>query len=294
MGNKSSREDDFEIRYKWRVYNVMRDRWGVRYVELESPEQERPLQPWELGDCQWTLKVIKGVTVIRNAERWQARDRWGGLFDAKVWVGDVGGDGIIDIGSHGAQLHVRELAEIHRQADPEFKAMLNAVRHGVVTADIAKILNDTGARTPPDPTADETPIITLATRNDIVNNINRRHLDALPGRSQTAAADINGDFGRGDAYPADAELKLKIGCVVILMRNLNPKTGLCNGTRLIVKGIGEGRPARPSKQLRPGAPRAGEQASLGGSFGVCTTHGASASRSSFGVKAILRAPSRVG
>lgn len=82
----TSREDDFEIRYKWRVYNVMRDRWGVRYVELESPEQERPLQPWELGDCQWTLKVIKGVTVIRNAERWQARDRRGGLFDAKVWV----------------------------------------------------------------------------------------------------------------------------------------------------------------------------------------------------------------
>ena len=175
---------------------------GVQIVMFGDPYQLAPVPP--RGD---ELRYIRD----------HYRSFW--FFDAKVWVGEVGGDGIIDIGSHGAQLHVRELAEIHRQADPEFKAMLNAVRHGVVTADIAKILNDTGARTPPDPTADETPIITLATRNDIVNNINRRHLDALPGRSQTAAADINGDFGRGDAYPADAELKLKIGAQVMFLRN---------------------------------------------------------------------------
>ena len=109
------------------------------------------------------------------------------------------GDGLIDVGSYGAELHIRELVDIHRQADPAFKAMLNAVRHGRVTADIAQILNDTGARTPPDPVDGEHPIITLATRNDIVNSINRRHLDALIGREQTAIAEISGDFGRGDA-----------------------------------------------------------------------------------------------
>ena len=79
--------------------------------------------------------------------------------------------------SYGAELHIRELVDIHRQADPAFKAMLNAVRYGRVTADIAQVLNDTGARTPPDPADGEHPIITLATRNDIVNSINRRHLD---------------------------------------------------------------------------------------------------------------------
>jgi ATP-dependent exoDNAse (exonuclease V) alpha subunit len=98
--------------------------------------------------------------------------------------------------------------------------MLNAVRHGRVTADIAQILNDTGARTPPEPGDGETPIITLATRNDIVNTINRRHLDALPGRTQTANAEISGDFGRGEAgYPADAELQLKVGAQVMFLRN---------------------------------------------------------------------------
>jgi hypothetical protein len=70
------------------------------------------------------------------------------------------------------------------------------------------MLNAAGARTPPPPDDGEHPIITLATRNDIVNSINRRHLNELVGREQTANAEISGDFGRGDAsYPADAELK---------------------------------------------------------------------------------------
>ena len=30
------------------------------------------------------------------------------------------------------------------------------------------------------------------------------------------------------------ELELKIGCPVILLRNLNPKVGLCNGTKLVI------------------------------------------------------------
>src|SRR5690606_907401 len=103
------------------------------------------------------------------------------FFDAKVWAGATMGetDGLIDLGRHGASLHVRELVQIHRQSDDGFKAMLNAVRYGRVTADIAETLNAQGTRTPPEPEPGEIPIITLATRNDIVNNINKRHLAAL-------------------------------------------------------------------------------------------------------------------
>ena len=85
--------------------------------------------------------------------------------------------------------------------------MLNAVRYGRVTKEIADALNNAGARTPPDDPRD--PVITLATRNDRVNAINSRHLSQLPGREQIARADVSGDFGRGDQYPADEELKLK-------------------------------------------------------------------------------------
>src|SRR5690606_16855534 len=147
------------------------------------------------------------------------------FFDAKVWAGatgseDDGADALLDLGRHGAQLHVRELTSIHRQSDDGFKAMLNAVRYGRVTAEIAGVLNGQGARTPPEPETGEVPIITLATRNDIVNSINRRHLAALPGKEQTATAEISGDFGRGEAaYPADEELKLKVGAQVMFLRN---------------------------------------------------------------------------
>ncbi len=174
---------------------------GVQIVMFGDPYQLAPVPP-------------------RGDELRYVRDRYRSFwfFDARVWTGGVD-EGILDVGDYGASLSIRELIDIHRQADPAFKAMLNAVRNGVVTADIAQVLNDTGARRPPEPVEGEPPIITLATRNDIVNTINRRHLDALPGRAQTAMAEISGDFGRGDAYPADVELQLKVGAQVMFLRN---------------------------------------------------------------------------
>lgn len=177
---------------------------GVQVVMFGDPYQLAPVPP--RGD---EARYIKD----------HYRSFW--FFDAKVWTGGLAGaGGLLDLGAHGAQLHVRELVQIHRQSDDGFKAMLNAVRYGRVTADIAEVLNARGARTPPEPEPGEVPIITLATRNDIVNGINRRHLEALPGREQTAKAEVSGDFGRGEAnYPADAELKLKVGAQVMFLRN---------------------------------------------------------------------------
>nr|WP_218844793.1 DEAD/DEAH box helicase [Microbacterium pseudoresistens] len=180
---------------------------GVQVVMFGDPYQLAPVPP-------------RGGDELRYV-RDHYRSFW--FFDAKVWAGASGdgeGDGLIDLGRHGAELHVRELRHIHRQSDAGFKAMLNAVRYGRVTAEIAGALNAAGARTPPEPGPAETPIITLATRNDIVNTINRRHLTALAGREQTAQAEISGDFGKGEAnYPADSELKLKVGAQVMFLRN---------------------------------------------------------------------------
>jgi ATP-dependent DNA helicase PIF1 len=177
---------------------------GAQIVMFGDPYQLAPVPP--RGD---------EMRYIRD----HYRSFW--FFDAHVWSGDApDAAGMLDVGRHGAELNIRELRDIHRQADPTFKILLNAVRHGVVTADMAEMLNSTGARKPPEPSADESPIITLATRNDIVNRINQRHLDALPGPVQTAQAEVSGDFGRGEAaYPADAELRLKVGAQVMFLRN---------------------------------------------------------------------------
>jgi ATP-dependent DNA helicase PIF1 len=127
----------------------------------------------------------------------QYRSMW--FFDAKVW-GET-------------QLRIFELTLIHRQHEEEFKYMLNAVRHGQVTAEIAGRLNATGARPAPTDGA-----ITLATRNDTVNGINARELAKLPGRIRTARAEISGDFGNR-TYPADESLQLKVGARVMFLRN---------------------------------------------------------------------------
>ncbi|GAB3618554.1 hypothetical protein GCM10027416_31110 [Okibacterium endophyticum] len=121
------------------------------------------------------------------------------FFDAKVW--------------RETPLKVVELNEIHRQADDHFKYMLNAVRFGQVTAEIAGALNEAGARMPPD---DGT--ITLASRNDIVTRINKASLARLGGRTLTAAAEVSGEFGKA-AYPADESLELKVGAQVMFLRN---------------------------------------------------------------------------
>lgn len=121
------------------------------------------------------------------------------FFDAKVW--------------RDVELKIFALREIHRQHDDEFKRILNAVRYGQVTADMAGRLNEVGRRTPP-----AEGVITLATRNDRVNQINAQRLASLGGRAMTARAEVSGDFGRGP-FPAEEELELKVGAQVMFLRN---------------------------------------------------------------------------
>ena len=61
------------------------------------------------------------------------RSMW--FFDARVW--------------DEAELRIYELGTIHRQHELEFKQLLNAVRHGAVTAEMAHRLNTVGARPAP-------------------------------------------------------------------------------------------------------------------------------------------------
>lgn len=91
----------------------------------------------------------------------------------------------------------------------------------------------------------------LCPTNAEVDKINEQVLNILQGECKTYLStdsivlDENSDKD-SDAYPveflnslnpsgsAKHELKLKIGALVILLRNLNTKRGLCNGTRLVV------------------------------------------------------------
>jgi ATP-dependent DNA helicase PIF1 len=148
----------------------------------------------------------------------QYRSMW--FFDAKVW--------------QETDLRIFELTFIHRQHEGEFKYLLNGVRHGQVTAEMAARLNEVGARPAPTDGA-----ITLATRNDTVNRINAAELARLPGKVLTAKAEITGDFA-GRAFPADESLELKVGARVMFLRNDSSGEGgqrWVNGTVGVVTKI---------------------------------------------------------
>jgi ATP-dependent exoDNAse (exonuclease V) alpha subunit len=142
------------------------------------------------------------------------RSRW--FFDAHVW--------------RDAPLRIVELSEVHRQSEQEFTRLLDAVRHGVVTKEMADRLNTVGARSAPAEGA-----ITLATRNDTVRRINEKRLAVLPGRALRAEAEIDGEFA-GRAFPADVTLDLKVGAQVMFLRN--DTSGASEGPRWVNGTIG--------------------------------------------------------
>lgn len=94
----------------------------------------------------------------------------------------------------------------------------------------------------------------LTPTNVVVDDINAQILDKIPGSVHTYLSqdsiDDNGDQDNDfdAAFPVEYlnsinmpclpkhELKIKVGAVVMLMRNLNQIMGLCNGTRMIVTG----------------------------------------------------------
>lgn len=142
------------------------------------------------------------------------RSQW--FFDAHVW--------------QATDLAVVELSEIHRQSEERFKELLNAVRHGQVTAPMAHELNEAGARMAP-----KEGVITLASTNNIANSINKKRLAEIKGDSLRAVAEVNGEFNPG-AYPADDTLELKPGAQVMFLRN-DPDGRWVNGTIGVVSRI---------------------------------------------------------
>ncbi|CAN1120467.1 ATP-dependent DNA helicase PIF1 [Linum perenne] len=96
----------------------------------------------------------------------------------------------------------------------------------------------------------------LAPLHEIVSLINDHMLTEFPGEETCyySSDTIQNDGGQLDMLEAEFpteflnsmkirnfpahELKLKVGAPVILLRNIDQSTGLCNGTRLIIKRLG--------------------------------------------------------
>ncbi len=96
--------------------------------------------------------------------------------------------------------------------------------------------------------------VILSPLNSDVDELNDACIERLPGQTMTFLSidsAINECGYRDHSVPNEYlntinvsglprySITLKIGCPIILLRNLNPPAGLCNGTRLIVTGLGQ-------------------------------------------------------
>jgi ATP-dependent DNA helicase PIF1 len=91
----------------------------------------------------------------------------------------------------------------------------------------------------------------LSTRNDWVDMINMKMIDMFQGGETVYHSFDSTVDDPHKYYPSEFlnsltpnglpphVLKLKLGCPVILLRNIDPANGLCNGTRLVVRGSEE-------------------------------------------------------
>uniref|UniRef100_K3Y2Z6 ATP-dependent DNA helicase n=1 Tax=Setaria italica TaxID=4555 RepID=K3Y2Z6_SETIT len=89
----------------------------------------------------------------------------------------------------------------------------------------------------------------LSTRNDWVDNINIKMIGMFQGGEMVYHSFDSAIDDPHNYYPSEFLntltpnglpphlLKLKISCPVILLRNIDPANGLCNGTRLVVRGF---------------------------------------------------------
>jgi ATP-dependent DNA helicase PIF1 len=133
---------------------------------------------------------------------------------------------------------VVELSHIFRQTDPEFTALLNRVR---VAEDLPNTLREMNALGAPS-TEKPSPLITLTATNQVAENINHSHLQALPGKLLCANARIEGDFRLDVSHlPSPENLYLKQGAQVMFTRN--GEGGLwVNGTLGRVLDVRESKP----------------------------------------------------
>jgi ATP-dependent DNA helicase PIF1 len=106
-----------------------------------------------------------------------------------------------------------ELNKVHRQSDPEFIGILNAVRTGNHSSEHIALLQKLTENNIPSEKS-----IHLVTTNQMAQVINKSQLETLSGRSATYTAKSEGNFSEKSA-PTEVELTLKEGAKVMLLNN---------------------------------------------------------------------------
>ena len=109
-----------------------------------------------------------------------------------------------------------ELEKVFRQTDKQFIEILNHFRDNEVTRDDLKVLNR-NYKPSFKPRPDEGYVF-LTTHNRKADEINKKALKNLPGKTFRFDAEIEGDFGE-HLYPIDYTLEIKKGAQIMFIKN---------------------------------------------------------------------------
>ncbi|XP_076241392.1 pif1 DNA helicase [Calliopsis andreniformis] len=127
-----------------------------------------------------------------------------------------------------------ELQQVHRQKDPIFVKILNNIRIGRVTDDIAETLKATAKQKIEN---DGILATRLCSHVNEAEDINEIQLNELKGESKVYTAqdsDQSMTATLNQQLTVPDKLVLKIGAQVMLLKNINVSNGLVNGARGVV------------------------------------------------------------
>ena len=138
--------------------------------------------------------------------------------------------------------YVYELKEVHRQSDPEFVKILNHLRIGHCSEEIAKRLVATSKQK-----IEGNGILAtqLCSHTNDANSINETKLENLPGDKVLFKAEDSDALMTkqlDSQVQAPSQLYLKINAQVMLLKNINIASGLVNGARGVVVRFDKGIP----------------------------------------------------
>lgn len=115
-----------------------------------------------------------------------------------------------------------ELKKVYRQSDPTFIHILDDIRISQVTDQDLHLINQrvdpSLANLEDEPQGDGQMSITLSTRRDVVDYINKQHLDKLEGDEEIYEGIIEGEFP-SSSLPTPKTLVLKLGAQVLFVKN---------------------------------------------------------------------------
>jgi hypothetical protein len=189
-------------------------------------------RPQIVGACIQRSQLWRSVKVLKLTENMRLNTHIQAERDFAKWQLEVGH------GKHTDDTGNIRLPDHFKCTENTIASLVNIIYPGINQLPL-----------PPDEYFAKRTILT--SRNDDVDDINDEMLKSFPGEEKlfmsADSAKNNPENGEGELlYPVEylnnincsgmplSKLKLKVGCPVMVLRNLNPSEGVCNGSRGIV------------------------------------------------------------